>query len=259
MTKVNTTSKAATGALGTLYVVATPIGNLGDMTPRAIETLQQVSLVYSEDTRVTRRLFNHFTIDTPLKRFDDHTSGRAIPEILAHLRSGADIALVSDAGTPVISDPGMPLVAAAQTAGIQVVAVPGASALTAALSVSGLPAHAFYFGGFLPRKKRKTETLLQSLDSLHATLIFFESTHRIVAVLQHLAQLYPHRQAAVARELTKRYEEVLRGSLQELATEFTQRQNSSSAASIKGEFVILVAPLKFDGVHNKDSTLLQDT
>jgi len=217
------------------------------MTPRAIETLRNVHIAYSEDTRVSRRLFNHFDISTSLKRFDDKTSARKIPEILDHLAKSTDIALVSDAGTPVISDPGMPLVDAALDAGHEVIAIPGPSAATAALSISGLPAHAYYFGGFLPRKSGKRENLLQSLDALNATLIFYESPYRVTKVLQHLAQLYPTRQAAVARELTKRHEELVRGSLEELAAEFVQRTESADAgksATIKGEFVILLSPAK---------------
>jgi len=230
-----------------LHIVSTPIGNLGDMTPRAIETLRSVDLVYCEDTRVSRRLFNHFEISTQLRRFDDKTSAQKIPEIIDLLAQGKDIALVSDAGTPVISDPGMPLVAAAQDAGFEVVSVPGACSAVAALSISGLPAHAYYFGGFLPRKKGKRENLLASLDVLNATLIFYESPYRVTAVLQHLAELYPDRQAAVAREITKRYEEVIRSNLSDLACEFTQRKEAADAgkaASIKGEFVILIAPIK---------------
>ncbi|MCL2403712.1 MAG: rRNA small subunit methyltransferase 1, partial [Coriobacteriia bacterium] len=147
---------------GVLSVVATPIGNLGDMTPRAVDVLCAVDFAYSEDTRVSRRLFNHFKIDTPLRRFDDKTSERKIPEILELLVQGKDVALVSDAGTPVISDPGMPLVDAALDADLEVVTIPGPSAAVAALSISGLPAHAYYFGGFLPRKAGKRENLLQS-------------------------------------------------------------------------------------------------
>ena len=232
---------------GTLSVVATPIGNLGDMTPRAIETLNAVDFAYSEDTRVTRRLFTHFEIGTPLRRFDDKTSARKIPEILDLLAQGKNIALASDAGTPVISDPGMPLVDAALNAGFEVTALPGPSAAVAALSISGLPAHAYYFGGFLPRKAGKREKLLQSLDGLNATLAFFESPYRIVTVLEQLAELYPDRQAAVARELTKKYEELVRGSLSDLARELGQRKESADSgkgATIKGEFVILIAPLK---------------
>ena len=232
---------------GVLYIVATPIGNLGDMTPRAVEVLRAVELVYCEDTRVTRRLFNHFEIATPLRRFDDKVGEQKIPEILDLLGCGKTLALTSDAGTPVISDPGMPLVAAVQDAGFEVIAVPGASAPVAALSISGLPAHAYYFGGFLPRKKGKIEGALQSLDALNATLIFFESPHRVVATLQHLAELYPDRQAAVARELTKHHEELVRDSLQELSAEFTQRKESADTEklkSLKGEFVILLAPLE---------------
>ena len=244
----NTTDTSNTS--GILYIVATPIGNLGDMTPRAIKVLQSVERAYSEDTRVSHRLFTHFEIDTQLKRFDDKTGTRKIPEIIDLLAQGKDIALVSDAGTPVISDPGMPLVAAAHEAGYEVVSVPGASAAVAALSISGLPAHAYYYGGFLPRKRGKRESLLRSLDTLNASLIFFESPHRVAASLQHLAELYPNRQAAVARELTKRHEELVRANLQDLAKEFTQRKEAVDAkkgATIKGEFVILIAPLKSSG------------
>jgi len=233
--------------VGKLHIVATPIGNLGDMTPRAVEVLQTVDVAYCEDTRVSRRLFNHFEIGTQLKRFDDKTTQRKVPEIIELLLGGKDVALISDAGTPVISDPGMPLVAAAHDAGIEVVSVPGAGSVEAALSISGLPAHAYYFGGFLPRKSGKRETLLASLDELNATLIFFESPYRVVKVLAHLAQLYPTRQAAIARELTKRHEELIRGTLTELSQEFTNRQEAADAgksATIKGEFVILIAPIK---------------
>ena len=217
------------------------------MTPRAVSVLQEVDFAYSEDTRISRRLFNHFEIDTPIRRFDDRTSERKIPEVLELLMQGSNIALISDAGTPVISDPGMPLVNAVLGAEIEVATVPGPSAPVAALSISGLPAHAYYFGGFLPRKAGKRENLLQSLDALNATLIFFESPYRVVTVLQHLAELYPNRQAAIARELTKKHEELIRGNLQELASEFTARKESTDAgksATIKGEFVILIAPMK---------------
>ena len=230
-----------------LHIVATPIGNLGDMTPRAIEVLRSAQVVYCEDTRVSRRLFNHFEIDNQLRRFDDKTGERKIPEILQLLEGGSDVALISDAGTPVISDPGMPLVAAVLDAGFDVVSVPGACSAVAALSISGLPAHAYYFGGFLPRKTGKRESLLASLDALNATLIFYESPYRVTKVLQHLAELYPERQAAVARELTKRHEELVRGSLAELSEEFTQRKEAADAgkaATIKGEFVILIAAHK---------------
>jgi len=224
---------------GTLYLVATPIGNLGDMTQRAIQTLREVDTVYAEDTRVTRHLFTHFNICTPLKRFDEATGERRIPEILSRLFAGDNLALVSDAGTPAISDPGMPLVAAARDADLDVVPIPGASAVTAALSASGLPTHAYYFGGFLPRKKGKRETVLGMLDALNATLVFYESPYRVAATMTHLAELYPTRRGAFARELTKKFEEIRRDTLPELATELAARQE---AGTIKGEFVILVAP-----------------
>jgi 16S rRNA (cytidine1402-2'-O)-methyltransferase len=224
---------------GTLYLVATPIGNLGDMTPRAIDTLRKVDAVYAEDTRVTRRLFTHFDINSPLKRFDEVTGERKIPEILTQLHDGCTIALVSDAGTPAISDPGMPLVAAARSAGIEVIPIPGASAVTAALCASGLPTHAYYFGGFLPRKKGKRENVLGTLDEINATLVFYESPHRVAATMAHLAELYPDRQGAFARELTKKFEELRRDNLPILAAELNERQKTGN---IKGEFVILIAP-----------------
>jgi len=229
---------------GTLYLVATPIGNLGDMTARAIETLRAVNTVYAEDTRVTRRLFTHFDIHTPLRRFDEITGERKIPELLDRLTGGEDLALVSDAGTPAISDPGMPLVAAARDASIDVVPIPGANAVTTALSASGLPTHSYYFGGFLPRKKGKREKVLEAVDALPTTLVFYESPHRVAATMAHLAELYPSRQGAFARELTKKFEEIRRDTLPALAAELARRQE---AGTIKGEFVILIAPAGKEG------------
>lgn len=221
---------------GRLFICATPIGNLGDMSPRAVEVLGGADVVLAEDTRVTRKLFTHFSIPTPLERFDEPTSERRIPEVIARLEAGQRVALVSDAGTPLISDPGYRLVAAAQDAGIDVECVPGPSAVTAALSVSGLPTNAFYFGGFLPRKRGEVAAVLGSLATLEATLVFFESPHRIVASLRSLAESFPHREGAVIRELSKLHEEVVRLPLPALVEEFATRD------SIKGEIVVIVGP-----------------
>lgn len=221
---------------GRLYICATPIGNLGDMSPRAVEVLGAVDVVLAEDTRVTRKLLSHFGVSTPLERFDDPTSDRRIPEVVARLESGQRVALVSDAGTPLISDPGYRLVAAAQDADIDVECIPGPSAVTAALSVSGLPTNAFYFGGFLPRKRGEVSAALAKLAPLQATLVFFESPHRIAASLTVLAEAFPHREGAVVREISKLHEEVVRLRLPALAAEFGARE------SVKGEIVVLVGP-----------------
>ena len=226
----------ANALAGRLYICATPIGNLGDMSPRAVEVLATVDVVLAEDTRVTRKLLNHFGVSTPLERFDEPTSDRRIPEVIARLQAGQRVALVSDAGTPLISDPGYRLVAAAQDVAVDVECVPGPSAVTAALSVSGLPTNAFYFGGFLPRKRGEVGAVLASLATLDATLVFFESPHRIAASLDTLAEAFPHRQGAVVRELSKLHEEVVRRPLPQLAEEFGSRD------SIKGEIVVLVGP-----------------
>jgi 16S rRNA (cytidine1402-2'-O)-methyltransferase len=219
-----------------LFLVATPIGNLGDISARALEVLRSVNVIYAEDTRVTRRLLSAFDLHTPLKRFDDATTARKIPEILARLARAEDVALVSDAGMPSISDPGTPLVAAARAANHEVTVIPGASAAVTALAASGLPSHAYYFGGFLPRKPGKREKLLAQLAPLNATLIFYESPQRVVKTLSHLADFFPGRRAAFARELTKKFEELRPGPLPDLAVELARRP------AVKGEFVLLIAP-----------------
>ena len=221
---------------GTLYICATPIGNLGDMTPRAVAAMQAANVILAEDTRVTRKLCTHFGIETPLERFDEASSPRRIPEVLARLEASEVVALVSDAGTPLISDPGYQLVAAAQDLGLRIECVPGPSALTGALSVSGLPTDAFYFGGFIPRKAGERRALFTSLATLPATLVFYESPHRLVASLEALAQRFPTREGAVVRELTKVHEEVVRRALPALAAEFADRE------SVRGEVVLLVGP-----------------
>jgi 16S rRNA (cytidine1402-2'-O)-methyltransferase len=209
------------------------------MTPRAIEVLRAADVVYAEDTRITRRLFTRFEIGGELRRFDAATAARKTDEVLARLRSGDEVALVSDAGTPGISDPGAALVAAAHTAGIPVSTTPGASAAIAALSVSGLPTQSFYFGGFLPRKAGKQERIISAVADLETTLIFYESPYRVAKTFETLDVLLPGRSGAFVRELTKRFEEIRQGTLTELAQVLKTRAETGRN---KGEFVILVAP-----------------
>ncbi len=214
-------------------VVATPIGNLGDITLRALEALKSADLIACEDTRTTAKLLNHYGITTHTQAYHEHNEATATAQLLEKLQGGATIALVSDAGTPLLSDPGARLVVAAREANIKVTPLPGASALLAALTISGLPSDQFYFAGFLPQKTKPRETLLASLKTLQATLVFYEAPHRLVETLEHLQQL-GDRQAAVGRELTKMYEECPRGCLSELVTHYTNKPP-------KGECVVLVA------------------
>jgi len=206
------------------------------VTLRVLEALRTVDAVMAEDTRVTRKLFARYEITTPLERYDEHTAARRTPQIVERLLAGEDIALVSDAGTPGISDPGSMLVDAALGAGVPVEVLPGASAILTALVASGLPSHAFYFGGFLPRKAGERRRLLESLASLDATLVFYESPHRTGASLAALAEAFPSRTAAMARELTKLHEEIVRAELPELA------ENIAGRESLKGEVVLVVGP-----------------
>jgi 16S rRNA (cytidine1402-2'-O)-methyltransferase len=221
---------------GGLYVVATPIGNLGDVTLRALETLAGADLIASEDTRVTRKLMDRYGIGTPLTPYHEHNAGKARPAILRRLAEGAAVALVSDAGTPLISDPGYKLVRAAREAGHPVTTLPGASALLAALTVAGLPTDAFFFAGFLPPKQAARRARIAELARLPATLVFFESGPRAAAALADLAAgLGAGREAALCRELTKLHEEVLRGDLATLA-------RACAAAEPRGEIVLVIAP-----------------
>lgn len=224
----------ATPAPG-LYVVATPIGNLGDITLRALETLKRADLVLAEDTRVTRKLFARYGLKAPLESYREHNAARMEPRVMALLGAGKRVALVSDAGTPVISDPGARLVQAARAAGHAVHAVPGASALTAALSVSGLPADRVLFLGFLPPRPAARRAALEEIRQVRATLVLFEAPGRLGALLADLAAVLGAREAAVARELTKRFEELRRGSLDSLAAHYAQTE-------AKGEIVVMVAP-----------------
>ena len=219
-----------------LYVVATPIGNLADMTYRAVEVLSTVDLVAAEDTRRTRVLFEHYGIATPLFALHEHNENSVAPQLLKRLLEGSPLALVSDAGTPLLSDPGYRLLELAIDASVAVRVIPGPSAVTAALCISGLATHRFAFEGFLPAKQQSRIALLQSLQREQRTLVFFESSHRIVASLGDMASVFgDRRRAAVCRELTKKYETVLRDGLGAL-----HRVIAAEPDQQKGEFVIVV-------------------
>jgi 16S rRNA (cytidine1402-2'-O)-methyltransferase len=219
-----------------LYLVATPIGNLRDITVRALEALAAADLIACEDTRVTRKLLDRYGIATPLTPYHEHNAAEARPKLLARLADGAAMALVSDAGTPLVSDPGYKLVREARAAGASVTALPGASAVLAGLTLSGLPTDRFLFEGFLPAKEGARRTRINELKRIPATLVLFETGARIAAALADLAAELGPRQAAICRELTKLYEEVRRGDLGTLAREAAQ------ADEPRGEIVIVVAP-----------------
>ena len=219
-----------------LHVVATPIGNLRDITLRALGTLAAADTVVAEDTRVTKNLLAHYGIATPLTAYHEHNAHLVRPALLARLRNGARLALVSDAGTPLVSDPGFRLVGEAILAGVDVTAAPGPSAVLAALVLAGLPTDRFFFEGFLPTKSGPRRARLAELAAVPGTLIFYEAPGRIGATLRDCADILGHgRAAAVARELTKFYETVRRASLDELAREFDD-------AAPRGEIVLLVSP-----------------
>lgn len=230
-----TAIKAAEAAPG-LYLVATPIGNLGDVTLRALELLAGANIIACEDTRVTRKLTERYGITTPLTPYHEHNAAEARPKLLARLVDGQAVALVSDAGTPLISDPGYKLVRAACEAGHAVTALPGASAVLTALSVAGLPTDHFFFEGFLPPRQSARQKRIAALANVPATLVLFESGPRIAAALADLAATLGTRAAAICRELTKLHEEVKRSDLVRLAQEY------STGAETRGEFVIVVAP-----------------
>ena len=221
---------------GTLFVVATPIGHLGDISPRALEALRNVVAICAEDTRRSGQLLAHFGIATPLLALHEHNEDAIAQKIVARLLAGESLALVSDAGTPLVSDPGFRLVRAARAAGVKVSPVPGASALIAALSVAGLPSDRFAFEGFLPAKASARRERLRALADEARTLIFYESSHRIDETLADMAQAFGGARAAVlARELTKLFETVLDGTLAELHARVL-----ADADQRKGEFVVLV-------------------
>lgn len=222
---------------GSLYVVATPIGNLGDLSPRAVEVLRSVERIAAEDTRHSRKLLQHFAIQTPLVAVHEHNERELAPRLVEQLRAGASLALISDAGTPLISDPGFNLVRLAREAGVRVIPVPGPSALVCALSASGLATDRFVFEGFLPAKRVARRARLAELHHDSRTLILYESSHRIVECLQDLAELFGGgRHAVLARELTKQFETIRDASLEELADWVAADRNQQ-----KGEIVLLVA------------------
>ncbi|MGH7651707.1 MAG: 16S rRNA (cytidine(1402)-2'-O)-methyltransferase [Gemmatimonadaceae bacterium] len=221
--------------VGTLYLVSTPIGNLGDMTYRAVEILSSVALVIAEDTRHSRRLLDHYKVTTPVSSYHEHNEAREAPRLVARLCAGDSIALISDAGTPLISDPGSRLVTSALEAGVPVVPVPGASSVMAALVASGMALDRFTFFGFLPRKGRDRNERLAEIAASRSTVAIFEAANRVASTLDDLAAAGAgDRQAVVARELTKRFEEFKRGSVAELAA-------ACGASEPKGEVVLLLA------------------
>jgi 16S rRNA (cytidine1402-2'-O)-methyltransferase len=218
-----------------LYVVSTPIGNLRDVTLRALDVLRAADLVLAEDTRVTGKLLNAYGIKQRLRRYDDHAGAEARPEILQRLNEGARVALVSDAGTPLMSDPGYRLVREAAEAGVPVLPVPGASSILAALAAAGLPTDRFLFAGFPPPKAVGRRTFLEELAGVKATLVLFEGASRLGESLAAMADAFGPRPAAVARELTKLHESLVRGSLAELAADPGLR-------APKGEVVVVIGP-----------------
>ncbi len=229
---------------GRLYVVSTPIGNLGDITYRSVEMLRQVSLIAAEDTRRTRILLNNYEIDTPLSSYNSYNQTRKGPGLIKKTNQGEDIALVSDAGTPGVSDPLYHLVQLALEQEVEVISIPGPSAILSALTVSGLPMDRFRFEGFLPRKKRRKK-ILQELAEQSETVVLFESPLRIEKTMNELREVFGNRKAAITRELTKMHEEVLRGGLDDLC-------KANEGRKWKGE-ITLVLSGKSSRNKNKES------
>lgn len=236
-----------------LHIVATPIGNLRDTTLRALEVLAAADVIACEDTRVTRKLIDHYGIATPLTPYHDHNATEARPKLIARLAAGAAVALVSDAGTPLVSDPGFKLVRAAHEAGHTVTAVPGASAALAALAVAGLPTDRFFFEGFLPAKSGQRQARIVELARVPATLLLFETGPRLAGALNDLAAGLGPREATVCRELTKLHEEVRGGDLAALAAHY------DAAGAPRGEIVVVIAPPAAQGEEATDlDALLRD-
>lgn len=223
---------------GTLYVVATPIGNLADITLRALSTLREVDLIAAEDTRVTHNLLAHYGIDKPTTPYHQHSIGRKAQQLLSMLRDGKDIAIVSDAGTPGISDPGHELIALAISESIPVIAIPGPNAIITALVVSGLSTRRFAFDGFPPRQSGERRTFFKSLKNENRTMVFYESPHRLLRTLKDMLEVWGDRPIAVIREATKLYEEIHRGTISTAIARF-------EAGSPRGEFTIVVAPVEY--------------
>jgi 16S rRNA (cytidine1402-2'-O)-methyltransferase len=246
--QVLTAPKAPPG----LYLVATPIGNLGDITLRALETLAGVDIIACEDTRITRRLTERYGISAQLKPYHEHNAAVARPKILEKLAQGASIALVSDAGTPLISDPGFKLVREVCAAGHRVIALPGPSSVLTALSIAALPTDRFFFEGFLPPKQTARRARLAELSRIDATLVMFESGNRVQDTLAELSQVMGTRDAAICREMTKLHEEVRRAPVTELA-------RSADTLETRGEFVLVIGPPPADAqmmpAHDLDDLL----
>jgi 16S rRNA (cytidine1402-2'-O)-methyltransferase len=218
---------------GILYIVPTPIGNLEDITLRALRILKEVDLIAAEDTRHTQHLLTHFGIDKPLTSYHDHNEREKAQVLVERIKNGANLALVSDAGTPGIADPGFRLVSAAIRAGIKIVPLPGASALSTALSASGLPTDRFLFEGFLPAKKQERKNRLQALRDGTATLVFYEAPHRLNDTLSDMQQILGERTIVIAREVSKVYEEFVRGTVSEVIHQVAGR-------GVKGEVTVVV-------------------
>lgn len=235
---------------GTLYLIGTPIGNLGDMTPRGLELLKTADVVAAEDTRHTLELLNHFDIKNKLVRYDEHTKDAQGEVLLKEMRSGKNVALVSDAGLPGIADPGADLAERCIAENIQVVPVPGANAALTALIASGMPTQPFFFGGFLPKSAKNRKEQLELWKNVPATMVFYEAPHRIREVLGDVLKVWGNRKICLARELTKLHEEFWRGDLAG-ALEHLQSQDN-----IRGEFVIILAPPVIEVVEYDLETLV---
>ncbi|MDC3336613.1 16S rRNA (cytidine(1402)-2'-O)-methyltransferase [Flavobacteriales bacterium] len=215
-----------------LYIVPTPIGNLGDITYRAIEVLKNVAMILAEDTRVTKKLLHHYDISTPLRSYHQHNEHKIINELVSKIQMGDQMAIVSDAGTPGISDPGFLLVRKCKENGIDIECLPGATALIPAIINSGIPSDRFYFEGFLPQKKGR-KSRIETLLNFDKTVVLYESTHRILKLLKEVKEVAPSRQISVSRELTKKFEENVQGTAQQLLLHFETN-------STKGEFVVVI-------------------
>jgi len=234
---------------GTVYLVSTPIGNLEDITGRALRVLAEVDLIACEDTRHTQKLLNHYAIKTKTISYHEHNERERAAQLLERLHAGASIAVVSDAGTPGINDPGFRLVQLANENGVPVVPIPGPSALIAALVASGLPTDEFFFAGFLPPRSNARRVRLEALRDIPATLVFYEAPHRIAATLKEAREILGEREAVVARELTKLHEEFARGRLSELAERF------SSPDSARGEMVLVIDRAVIDSEATEHSSV----
>jgi 16S rRNA (cytidine1402-2'-O)-methyltransferase len=233
---------------GTLYIVSTPIGNLEDITLRAVRVLREAAAIACEDTRHTRKLLDHFGISKPAVSYHEHNEAARTAELIERLENGENIALVSDAGTPLISDPGYRVVKAAIDAGIKVVPIPGPSAALTALAASGLPTDSFRFCGFLPPKSSQRRKLLEELKNENCTLVFYEAPHRILDALDDVAAILPARPIVIARELTKLHEEFLRGAAADVRAQLASRD------SVRGEITLLIGK----GEPVADETPLED-